>query len=355
MDLSKERDIAELAVQRAALLTKRVFSEKVKMTTSKDDKSPVTIGDFGAQALILNALKHQFPEDAIVAEEESSLLKEDQNLRAEVMNLVQTTRLNDEEADKRTGGLLSHEDDLLDVIDRGNSLGGEKGRIWALDPIDGTKGFIRGGQYAICLALIIDGEVMLGAMACPNLKYDGPDDVQKSIDLSNSNGSNGSNGVLMSAIAGKGVLARPLGDGQLLPGKAVSVRDLTEVSEAVFCESVEASHSSHDDNLIIAKKLGITRPGVRLDSQAKYAVLAQGIGDIYLRLPVRKDYEEKIWDHAAGTLLVLEAGGEVTDSSGRKLDFSKGRTLRENKGIVAAAKTIHTQVLNAVKETLNTV
>lgn len=351
MNLTKERETAELAVQRAALLTKRVFSEKLKMTSSKDDRSPVTIGDFGAQALILNALKHQFPKDAIVAEEESGLLRENQNLRAEVMKLVQTTQLKDDEAEERLGGLPSNEDELLDVIDRGNSQGGEKGRIWALDPIDGTKGFIRGGQYAICLALIIDGEVMLGAMACPNLKYDGPDDVQKSVDLSNSGDTNG---VLMSAIAGKGVLARPLGDGQLLPGKVVSVRDLTDVSEAVFCESVEASHSSHDDNFKIARKLGITRPGVRLDSQAKYAVLAQGIGDIYLRLPVRKDYEEKIWDHAAGTLLVLEAGGEVTDSRGRKLDFSKGRTLRLNTGVVAAAKNIHTQVLDVVKEILDT-
>lgn len=351
MNLTKERDIAELAVQRAALLTKRVFSEKLKMTSSKDDRSPVTIGDFGAQALILNALKHQFPEDAIVAEEESGLLRENQNLRAEVMKLVQTTQLEDDDAEERLGGLPSNEDELLNVIDRGNSQGGEKGRIWALDPIDGTKGFIRGGQYAICLALIIDGEVMLGTMACPNLKYDGPDDVQKSVDLSNSSGSSG---VLMSAIAGKGVLARPLGDGQLLPGKAVSVRDLTDLSEAVFCESVEASHSSHDDNFKIARKLGITRPGVRLDSQAKYAVLAQGIGDIYLRLPVRKDYEEKIWDHAAGTLLVLEAGGEVTDSRGRKLDFGKGRTLRMNIGIIAAAKNIHTQVLDVVKEILDT-
>ena len=349
MDFTEERNIAELAVQRAALLTKRVFAEKSKMTSSKDDKSPVTIGDFGAQALILNTLKHRYPEDAVVAEEEASLLRENQDLRSQVMNLVQTTKLQNEEAEKEVGGPLSDENEMLDAIDRGGSPGGDKGRIWALDPIDGTKGFIRGGQYAICLALIVDGEVKVGTMACPNLKFDGSDDVQKSIDLSNSNEDKG---VLMSAIAGKGVTARPLGDGQLKPGVRVSVRNLTDVSEAVFCESVEASHSSHDDNFKIAEKLGITQPGVRLDSQAKYAVLAKGIGDIYLRLPVRKDYEEKIWDHAAGTLLVLEAGGKVTDSNGKTLDFSRGRTLKLNKGVVAAAKNIHTQVLDAVRDTL---
>lgn len=44
--------------------------------------------------------------------------------------------------------------------------------MWALDPIDGTKGFLRGGQYAVCLAFLIDGEVQVGVMGCPNLPVD---------------------------------------------------------------------------------------------------------------------------------------------------------------------------------------
>src|SRR6478735_9081125 len=58
---ASELKIAELAVQRAAILTKRVFHEKAKGTVDKNDKSPVTIGDFGAQALIIAALRHSFP------------------------------------------------------------------------------------------------------------------------------------------------------------------------------------------------------------------------------------------------------------------------------------------------------
>ncbi len=81
---AKELEIAQLAVQRAAILTKRVFHEKAKGTVSKDDKSPVTIGDFGAQALIIAALKHNFPEDEIVAEEEAAQLREDANLRSTI-------------------------------------------------------------------------------------------------------------------------------------------------------------------------------------------------------------------------------------------------------------------------------
>jgi 3'(2'), 5'-bisphosphate nucleotidase len=43
--------------------------------------------------------------------------------------------------------------------------------MWTLDPIDGTKGFLLGGQYAVCLALIEDSDVKLGVMGCPNLPH----------------------------------------------------------------------------------------------------------------------------------------------------------------------------------------
>jgi 3'(2'), 5'-bisphosphate nucleotidase len=102
------------------------------------------------------------------------------------------------------------------------------------------------------------------------------------------------------------------------------MKSVPDITHATFCESVEAGHSSHDDQALIAKKLGITRPSVRMDSQAKYGSIARGAGDLYLRLPVRKDYQEKIWDHAAGDLIVREAGGQVTDADG------KGWTLGED-------------------------
>ena len=59
------------------------------------------------------------------------------------------------------------------AIDRGNYKGAAHGRHWTLDPIDGTKGFLRGEQYAVCLALIEDGEVVLGVLGCPHLPVSG--------------------------------------------------------------------------------------------------------------------------------------------------------------------------------------
>ena len=61
-------------------------------------------------------------------------------------------------------------------------------------------------------------------------------------------------------------------------------------------------------------------------------------------------YEEKIWDHASGQLLIQESGGVCTDMHGNELDFGVGRTLQKNEGIVAAGKGLHARVVEAVKQ-----
>ncbi|KAH8601287.1 3',5'-bisphosphate nucleotidase-like protein [Bisporella sp. PMI_857] len=346
---SKELEVAELAVQRAAILTKRVFHEKAKGTISKDDKSPVTIGDFGAQALIIAAIKSNFPDDEVVGEEEAQTLRDDTHLRDQIWELVKGTTLPDTSAEKILGGPIKSIDAMLDAIDAGNSPGGPKGRIWALDPIDGTKGFLRGGQYAVCLALMVDGDVKVGVLGCPNLPVDdsAPLTAESGVDQTDAEGK----GVLFSAISGQGATSRPL-NGNSSEKKAIRMKPVEDITQATFCESVEAGHSSHGDQFAIASKLGVITASVRMDSQAKYGSIARGAGDIYLRLPVSATYQEKIWDHAAGDLIVREAGGQVTDSLGRRLDFSKGRTLAENKGVVAAPAAIHSHVLDVVKEVL---
>ncbi|EKD15195.1 uncharacterized protein L3040_001564 [Drepanopeziza brunnea f. sp. 'multigermtubi'] len=347
---TKELEVAQLAVQRATLLTKKVFQQKAKGTISKDDASPVTIGDFGAQALIIHAIKKNFPNDQVVGEEEASTLREDTKLRDQIWALVKDAKLNDAEAEKVLGGPIESLDAMLDAIDAGNSAGGNKGRIWALDPIDGTKGFLRGGQYAVCLALMVDGDVKVGVLGCPNLPIDdaAPLTAESGVDQTDAEGK----GVLFAAVKGQGAISRPLGAAGLGRSQAIQMKPVQDLEQATFCESVEAGHSSHGDQFAIATKLGVTKQSVRMDSQAKYASIARGAGDIYLRLPTSATYQEKIWDHAAGDLIVREAGGQVTDALGRRLDFSKGRTLAENKGVVAAPLAIHGQVLDAVKQVL---
>ena len=158
----KELEVATLAVKRASLLTKQLSDSIVQTaksgTLTKDDKSPVTIGDFALQAIINHAIKLNFPNDEIVGEEDSQELQENNSLADQVLNLI--TKIQQE-----TGvyndivGTLTDKNKVFESIDFGNSQGGLKGRFWALDPIDGTKGFLRGDQFAVCLALIEDGRL----------------------------------------------------------------------------------------------------------------------------------------------------------------------------------------------------
>lgn len=308
----------------------------------------MTIGDYGAQALIISALKHNFPSDEIIAEEEASELRNNTSLRDQIWGYVQQTKLDDVASEKALGGPLSTVEKMLDIIDQGKSQGGSKGRIWVIDPIDGTKGFLRGGQYAVCLALMVDGKVKVGVLGCPNLPIDDDARIDASIGVDQTDDEG--KGVLISAVEGQGAHSRPLAKGQLAEAHSIMMKPIEDLSQASFCESVESGHSNQTEQAEIARRLGIVQDSVRMDSQAKYASIARGAGDIYLRLPAGVGYQEKIWDHAAGNVIVLEAGGEVTDYEGNRHNFGIGRTFGENKGFVAAPKSVHAKILEVVRD-----
>ena len=118
-----------------------------------------------------------------------------------------------------------------------------------------------------------------------------------------------------------------------------------------FVESVEASHGNQSEQEAVAKAVGITQESVRMDSQAKYGAVAAGEAALYLRLPSPKypDYREKIWDHAAGAIVVEEAGGKVTDMNGKPLDFYTAAKMNDNRGVVVSNGIIHDDVMSALK------
>ncbi|MCA9093323.1 MAG: 3'(2'),5'-bisphosphate nucleotidase, partial [Planctomycetaceae bacterium] len=100
----------------------------------------------------------------------------------------------------------------------------------------------------------------------------------------------------------------------------------------------------------VVQDLGIAGHPVRLDSQAKYAVVALGEAEIYLRLPTRADYREKIWDHAGGVLIVLEAGGRVSDVSGKPLEWTHGAELAANRGVAVSHGPWHDKIITKLTE-----
>ncbi|WVZ88768.1 hypothetical protein U9M48_035244 [Paspalum notatum var. saurae] len=331
---------AKKAVTLAVRLCQTVQQDIVQSgVQSKADKSPVTVADYGSQILVSLALKMEVSGPfSLVAEEDSEELRKDgaEEILEEITDLVNETIIDD-----GSYSISFTKEGILSAIDDGKSKGGPSGRHWVLDPIDGTKGFLRGDQYAIALALLDEGKVVLGVLACPNLPLSS---------INNLNGSSSGDhvGALFSATIGCGAEVESL-DGS--PPQKISVCSIDNSVNASFFESYESAHSMHDLTSSIAEKLGVQAPPVRIDSQAKYGALARGDGAIYLRFP-HKGYREKIWDHAAGLIVVTEAGGIVTDAAGNDLDFSKGRFLDLDTGIIATNKQLMPSLLKAVQETI---
>ncbi|CAM9595726.1 unnamed protein product [Chrysoparadoxa australica] len=344
---SKELAVGTYAVQLASYVSKGLQASLKSpqggvSSISKMDSSPVTVADFTVQAIVLGVLSGCFPEDGFIAEETSKVLCEDDAALNAVVALVRRVFSSD----------LTAEDVccLIDLGGRGHSPSST--RTWTNDPIDGTKGFIRGEQYCVALGMMDSGRPVVGVLGCPNLG----DHVEgKEGELGE--------GQIFSASDNSGSYSRPMNSqfAQVQETKVgvieLRVLDASSASEARVLESVESGHSSHDLAAQVAEGLGISKPSVRMDSQAKYGCLARGQGGLYLRLP-RAGYVENIWDHLAGVVVVQEAGtplmlsslltqwplplvikntpffhfaphpgGRVTDSNGLALDFSQGAKL----------------------------
>lgn len=316
---TNELSVGLAAVRKAARICQAVQAAITPEVLDKKDNSPVTVADFASQAVVCRTIEEAFPTDPVIAEEDSLALRQPENAEflSQVHDLI-----------NRKFGRATKEE-ICDWIDRGKASDSSR-RFWTVDPIDGTKGFVRRDQYAIALAFLVDGNIEMAVLGCPNL------------------GNRWSSGYsLFYAIRGNGAFATTLEPAA--EARAIKVTSTSDPTLARFCESWESGHSSHDESAIIAQRLGIQNEPVRMDSQAKYATVASGNADLYLRLPTKVGYFEKIWDHAAGTLIVQEAGGRVTDLSGAPLDFSLGRELRNNRGVVVTNGKLHDQVLEVVQ------
>ncbi|MBE9223529.1 3'(2'),5'-bisphosphate nucleotidase [Cyanobacterium stanieri LEGE 03274] len=318
MNYNLLKEIAIASIQQASKLCEEV-RKNIPQAIEKEDKSPVTVADFGSQALICKALKETFPNIPIVGEEDATELRKPESgdtinkITDYVKNIIPSATT----------------DEVLQWIDYGNGKVGDC--FWTLDPIDGTKGFLRQDQYAIALALIVEGEVKLGLLGCPALKL-----------------SQGETGWLFVAERGKGAYRMPIAGGEMIKQKVV---DKEDVSRFRFVESVEASHGNQSLQNTIAQSVGITSESVRVDSQAKYGIVSSGEAALYLRLPSPKypNYRENIWDHAAGAIVVEEAGGKVSDMYGKPLDFATASKMNDNRGVVVTNGIIHDTVINAIQ------
>lgn len=179
--------------------------------------------------------------------------------------------------------VLSEEGKQMDYSER-------KGwsRFWLVDPLDGTKEFIkRNGEFAVHIALVENGRATLGVVHLPVLN------------------------VTYSAVQGGG--AYKLENGVSQP---IQVAQFSENQEGLRMVA-SRSHMSTETAEFMAKYQNPTT--LSMGSSMKFMLVADGRADIYPRLGPTME-----WDVAAPQVIVEEAGGSV-------LDFKTGQPLRYNK------------------------
>lgn len=336
-----EQHIAELATLRASILSKRVQSTVSEIT--KDDSSPVTTADFAAQALLIAALRHAFPKDKFLGEEDSSALRTDEALGNKVFKLVLSAT---DVIDPDSGEPLpkpSSLDEMLDLIDLGgHGTGGDKGRFWVMDPIDGTAAFLKGQQYAVSLSLIEDGKEVVGVLGCPNISAEMGRISEENIDKSGL-------GVMLTAVRGRGSTIRTMTLGGLEVALSLNIIERLESDGLHIVDCIASKDFRHDVIAKLADNLRAKFPNIEIwSSHIRYAALIVGGGNAQFWVPESSASKMYIWDHAGTQLIFTELGGRVTDLDGKDMDFGAGRDLNRNRGLVATSGKMHQTLLTTM-------
>jgi len=223
-------------------------------SVAKSDESPVTVADFASEVVVVSTLRDGLgPEHcAMISEEDASMLEDPAN--ASVLELVVAAANTGLE-----GARELSQAEVLDCLVSANGVAGPGQGTWILDPIDGTKGFLRGTQhqYAIGLGHMGgSGELDLGVIVCPNLP-------QAPV-VADPSAYEGPRGIILVGIPGVGCWEFPLPD-EVAASAAAAANLVTEgppqsilpggkparaswrvgPSSWRVCESFESAHSSH--------------------------------------------------------------------------------------------------------------
>jgi 3'(2'), 5'-bisphosphate nucleotidase len=237
---------------------------------------PVTQADRAVNELIVRGLQEAFPEDGILAEES---------------------------------------------VDTKRRLGRE--RVWMVDPLDGTKGFIAGsGDFAVQIGLAVEGRSVLGVLYAP------------------------ATDVLYYAAEGGGAwVERPVSDaaGEVLRERLV-VSDEANLSQMRLAES--RSHRSPRMDTVV-RALGVRAEVQRHSVGIKVGLLVERQCDIYIHLSGKT----KQWDSCAPEAVLVAAGGRVTDLWGEPLRYNTPDVWNHN-GLVCTNGAAHDEVIRRLRPLL---
>lgn len=215
---------------------------------------PVTAADIEASEIIVSGIERAFPKDGILSEE------------------------------------LPDDDSRL-----------SKERVWIIDPLDGTKGFIeKNGDFAVQIGLSVDGKSVLGVVYLPFY------------------------GRYYYAAKGSGAF---LVDGKDRASK-MHVSEKTEFSTMML--AVSRHHPSRNMHRIV-EEFGLKNEVRRGSVGLKIGLIATQVCDLYIHFSPRT----KHWDTCAPEIIVAEAGGKLSDLFGNQITYNL-RDVRNHNGVIAS-------------------
>ncbi|MSR69970.1 MAG: hypothetical protein EXS17_06465 [Phycisphaerales bacterium] len=313
LDIALEAILAGLSALRVVLQDPRARDPLIKA-----DGSPVTAGDLAVQMAVCAVLAKRSPELAVVGEEGEGSVNGagGDELLARAVAAVRASMGSDAPADP------------LALLMQPPKQPGEK--WWTVDPIDGTKGFRSARHYALCLALVESGSATVGVLSCPTLVM-GRDPLEI--------GADSQNGTIYAAVHGQGAWKFPPADGQRRVVDAMNIlrRPARTATTLRVCDSIEGGSRAERMRGVMTAT-GLAWNSIALDSQCKYALVAEGAADCFMRVPGSRG-AEKVWDHAPGVVVAQEAGAAVSDLCGNPLVFM-GESLDRNVGTLACDREI---------------
>jgi 3'(2'), 5'-bisphosphate nucleotidase len=268
-EFERELGVGLELARRAGEAALAYYGKPLRVEHKEEFDEPVTQADRAVNELIVRALREQFPEDGVLAEESV-------------------------DTDRRIG----------------------RARVWMIDPIDGTKGFIAGtGDFCVQIGLAVEGRAALGILYAP------------------------ATDVLYWAARGHGAwVVRPTSEAEKsLKAERLSVTGESELSRMRLAES--RSHRGPRMESVV-NALGV-RAEVRSHSVGiKVGLLVEKQADLYIHMSPKT----KQWDTCAPEAVLAEAGGRMTDIFGGPMLYNTPDVLNRN-GLVASNGAAHEEVI----------
>jgi len=317
---------------------------------SAQNGTKMTITHTSLMATVCKRLMEKFPDDPVLCEEDAQLLERDPEFAGTTATFLSSFRILPDVTPEDVAKWNRHAGTVADQVSKGPEGGELPSRFWVLNPLDTTEEYMQSKQFCMTLALVVDGQPVLGLMGCPVLAFDHPSRTVP----------HPSGVPFFFAVKGVGAWTQlviterdcgvyqgkyrlkgrplPLTVGEKIKRGNDGLYDMLGTDQLKIAMGSRLREDIFVDAERIGKILGSQYPKFDMtNSSIKYCWLARGETDTVWYLTTGlydATAAEKLAHHAAGTLIAEEAGATISDLDGKPVQWC-GRVLSENRGIVA--------------------